>query len=50
MSPPLLVGPDVALHWTQRDGAAACIDDRALAAAVAGRLGDAPVRCGRSGS
>jgi hypothetical protein len=44
MSPPVLVGPDVTLRWTQREGAAACIDDRALAAAVTARLGGAPDR------
>ena len=39
---PLTIGHDVALQWVQRDGAAACIGDRELAAAVTARLGNAP--------
>ena len=39
---PLTIGHDVALQWVQRDGAATCIGDRELAAAVTARLGNAP--------
>ena len=38
---PLLVGPDVALRWSQSAGTSACIGDRELAAAVTARLGGA---------
>ncbi|MEO8846400.1 MAG: hypothetical protein ABI591_18810 [Kofleriaceae bacterium] len=41
---PLAIGHDVALHWVQHDGAATCIGDHELAAAVTARLGNAPAR------
>ncbi|MEO6777244.1 MAG: hypothetical protein ABI467_30225 [Kofleriaceae bacterium] len=39
VAPPVLVGHDAALRWIRADGAATCIADRTLAAALNARLG-----------